>query len=489
MKTFLAILLTILGTIFFITILSFEIMRVKRKNSEIHKSRKEEEKARKTILSDEKKIQRISKIGKLGKTLKSINDETFFLNVEYKDSIICKSFEEYDNYNCKAYIYEKGFDLLKVIYNLLNNEKKNTEIFKHYKKQFFSCCEFTSADEIKKIHKRGMSVKEFQRIEQKYGQERVRDIKYPKEPSITIIARYGRNESTIPVNLMFAKDLLERNFLQENSQLLKKCQELNEKYKDKLYKKEEYSVICQTYNEYVKFNKFDAICKIGCDPQELYEKAESLERTYEEYREQYLLLSNCYLQKNPNEPSYDVEIMGVEKFQEIEREIFKKLEYSQNLFVLNIIFTVEYTSPAKRNYYKKEEIVTKTDLEEIIKQIQIDLEEKRQKEEIKKEKKLQKREERLLEKEAAFGRIETREKIIAKKEKDLFQREKEFFIATHGQIYAPSAEPLLMERNNAAEEETGKELSTWGKLKKLQKEFENGEISYQEYDERRKSLL
>ena len=77
---------------------------------------------------------------------------------------------------------------------------------------------------------------------------------------------------------------------------------------------------------------------------------------------------------------------------------------------------------------------------------------------------------------------------LEQKEADLAQREKEFQQATQGHIYAVSDSPASIEVEQPTIKNAEESLSTWEKMKRLKKAYEDGEITYEEYNEKRKHL-
>ncbi|MBO5214963.1 MAG: SHOCT domain-containing protein [Clostridia bacterium] len=112
------------------------------------------------------------------------------------------------------------------------------------------------------------------------------------------------------------------------------------------------------------------------------------------------------------------------------------------------------------------------------------------------ERALGRREDRLAEKEEAYGSVESwerhlakREETLSRREETLSRREEEFLVATRGHIYAVSDSPIPVEVEQPKSETREEALSTWSKMKRLKKAYDNGEITYEEYNEKRKNLL
>ena len=211
----------------------------------------------------------------------------------------------------------------------------------------------------------------------------------------------------------------------------------------------------------------------------------------------------------------------------------EKLLYKSSLLkkpttVISVKYVATYTSPAGKNSYRLDRDFSHYQFESLLNEIVDRIREKELKEKekeqrriereelyskVRKEKNMQKRESRLAEKEALYGSIETRERTLerredrlaekeaaygsieyrerhlTKREEDLSQREEEFSIATREHIYAVSDSPAPVEVEQPKIATTEESLSAWEKMKRLKKAYENGEITYEEYNEKRKHLL
>lgn len=159
----------------------------------------------------------------------------------------------------------------------------------------------------------------------------------------------------------------------------------------------------------------------------------------------------------------------------------EKLYYSlkQKSPVTDIIIKVHatYTSPSGRNHYWIDESYDYAQIKQMLSDI-----EQRQ-ELIRLEKEL--KEKIAAEKRAKEKRLRELDKIeiqLKEKEELLSQKEKEFQEATKGHIYST-------EHTNVFEEEGYKEKTKYQLLKDLRKQFENGEITKEEYNSKRKELI
>lgn len=162
-----------------------EARRINRIRSEearrINRIRKNEEKEHKKMLS-------VARLGRLGASLDTINQQLDFMQVVHKEVVECKTIVEYENFTLKAYFSAHFFEISDVFAELQDNVVKNSEIYKQYKRSFFTCNDFTPDKEVKRIPKRGMSVRQFKELEEKLFNEK---IKTPPDDKIAIEKETG----------------------------------------------------------------------------------------------------------------------------------------------------------------------------------------------------------------------------------------------------------------------------------------------------------
>ena len=158
----------------------------------------------------------------------------------------------------------------------------------------------------------------------------------------------------------------------------------------------------------------------------------------------------------------------------------EKLYYSlkQKSPVTDIIIKVHatYTSPSGRNHYWIDISYNYAQIKQMLSDIEQRQELKRLEKEIKEKIAAEKRA-----KEKRLRELDKLEIKLKEKEELLTQKEKEFQEATRGHIYST-------EHTNVFEEEY-KEKTKYQLLKDLRKQFENGEITKEEYNSKRKELI
>lgn len=193
---------------------------------------------------------------------------------------------------------------------------------------------------------------------------------------------------------------------------------------------------------------------------------------------------------------------------------------------LTMSASISYTSPQGRNSYYKEARLTHYEIKEMLIDVKMEIEreekeksyllEQKRKQKLAKDtdKLLQDEERQLLREKRERERreiLEYRERVRAeerlikaeytasknkriydklqKQKEDLDKREQEFQLATQGHIYSlPTSLPSKTSEEEVVEE-SDESLSAWEKMKLLKKSYENGEITYKEYNEKRKHLL
>ena len=213
--------------------------------------------------------------------------------------------------------------------------------------------------------------------------------------------------------------------------------------------------------------------------QSLLDKIDTNRVLWTEYADKYYALEN-YTSKD--------ELLAIKL--KIPYNIFLRHEkalYSKSMLTaptrsISFHYHASYTSPAGRNSYSRDKNYSNVDIKRFINKIinqraeQLRREEERRKKEIE-------REETRRQKIATAKQNEKKQKELLQREESLSQREKEFQDATKGHIYSAQY-TFIVER--PAEIDTA---STWVKLRRLKQLYDNGEITYAEYENRRKELL
>lgn len=199
--------------------------------------------------------------------------------------------------------------------------------------------------------------------------------------------------------------------------------------------------------------------------------------------------------------------LGIKKFMELERTVCNDIILKGINNEFNIEVNIIYTSPQGRNYNQRDYHINHNRIKDLFIEIEEDKYAYEKELKIKEELLLKKKEEKItkqLEKqkiaeERANKRKEEQKQIqeilksketILKQQKELEKKEEEFKKATQGHIYSPT-QPMQLSFSDSVIEQSKEdnELSAWVKLKRLKAQFDNGEISFEEYQTKRKDLL
>ena len=215
----------------------------------------------------------------------------------------------------------------------------------------------------------------------------------------------------------------------------------------------------------------------------LYNQACENQTLYEEYQNSYDELPQ-YFRSIVEIEALENSPIEAEKFRTIENKIYAQLKLEEPIMDFSIAYEIEYTSPAGRNYYCKDEYVNKAYLGKILKEVESEKLWKKAFEEHKEYERQKKARER-----AEINDIKRLKEKLERKELELAQREREFQQATQGHIYA-GGDSLAYIKEERPNIETAKQpLSDWEKMKLLKTAYDNGEITYEEYSEKREQLL
>lgn len=356
-----------------------------------------------------------------------------------------------------------------------------------------------------------MSVRQFKELEEKLFNEK---IKTPPDDKIAIeiTIKVQQTKKIITIGEVEIKRLLqeikaerEYNFVCLNSFLYKELCELNKKYTFNKINVPSFDIKCNSYSEYQKFDIRQYVWKRLIMKMDglafLYNQICVNQTLYQEYQKCYCKYSK-YLRSIDEIKSMKEIPLSAERFQIIEQKIYSQLMLKEPIVDFSVCYKIEYTSPAGRNHYSKKESLTKKMLGDILGDIEnekmelqaferemesLRAEEEQKKQELKRQKEIDKQK-RAQERAEIRALLKNKGKL-EQKEAELAQREQEFQRATQGHIYAVLDGAIPVEVEHPKIETTEELLSAWEKMKWLKKTYENGEITYEEYNEKRKHLL
>lgn len=279
------------------------------------------------------------------------------------------------------------------------------------------------------------------------------------------------------------KAIRNRIITKDNSQLYKAIQKLNEKYQFS-YDVHDPLVMSTTAKSKRSLEKID-----------LYEFASSMLREYKLYYEGILnkvdenkrlydqyILDYKDIEKYTNEEEFNqlnIEKISFKTFNECEKHLYQNGMKKKPVVSVHAFVQATYTSPAGRSNYQIEINIPMAKLRNIIEKNDAD-EESLTKERSAKERALVAKKE----KERKLRELDKKEKELNEREEMIKAKESEFLKATEGHIY--SAEQVVTEDTDKSVE---KMASPYEKLQALKEQFENDEISREEYDKRRNELL
>ena len=257
------------------------------------------------------------------------------------------------------------------------------------------------------------------------------------------------------------------DFVKDKSNLLQILNKINNNdyfYNFKYQKK--YDIYCIKRLEYNEFD-FDKelvalLRKDICGYENLLEQYRNNVKKYEKYCKEYVALKELSVKQE----TYSFEI-DFNKFKTIENKFYT--EWKKNPPVKPSIMLIKhYVTPQGRDSYEQGREFS---LEEII----LLLEEA-------------KKPEMPAKKRMSRAQLEKKQAELEKREEELEDKTREFIKATKNHLYSPLEEQQAF-KEDVKEENSDKQDHLYIKLKKLKKEFESGQISFDEYTERRNEIL
>lgn len=212
----------------------------------------------------------------------------------------------------------------------------------------------------------------------------------------------------------------------------------------------------------------------------LFEGIDSNDKKYREYLKKYENIEK-YTTKEEYVKLVNVKV-SYKIFSKIEKRLYKTAMLVAPVLQINATCHASYTSPAGKNHYWRDASYTYSQLKQIVQMIEDAKKEEKRKLEEKERIKLQKSL-----KEKKLRELDRIERQLNEKELQLKTKEEEFTEATKGHIYSSEAVANI---DKTIEKKTGdNEESAYSLLKKLKQQFECGEITFEEYSNRKKDLM
>lgn len=270
-----------------------------------------------------------------------------------------------------------------------------------------------------------------------------------------------------------------KSYVQQNSPMFKSVKRLNDGYSfDKeICKKHNYSKNLNNKRQFDCFDYTKWVYQLICSNPHFFDRLDTIYdeecKKYDKYSSEYNLLKKFRDESDVEDLSLDFET-----FNYIERKIYNENK-KPPIIKPSITLQISYTSPTGRNHYYDEHTYTYYDLLKIIEEKeqseQLVIKEKERKEKLAQEKR---------EKEKKLRDLNKLEAKLSQKEKEITAKEKEFIEATREHIYTADKIELTKQKI-----EIDENLSLTQKLKLLRTKFDNGEITYEEYQSKRKELM
>ena len=482
----------------FIVVMLFISIRVGAHCLEDQEERKFKKSAKDKVEQDkQRKIVREHSL--FYKKLLEINHKYVFLSVEWKEVFEC-NWRIFKNFDKKKYIK----DLLKtkpqIINELFENVKKNENTYKEYYKEFCACEEYTSEEQIKKIRHRKMSVKRFKELEKELQSSIIKE-RPTIYISIVIQVKCQGTEKRVVVSQNELENIQEeykkeqlrllqerlareeeekrkreyekaKQFVVEHSEVVRRLKLMEEKYRFYNISKPIFYIECESYSQYNKFNirKYvkEQLLKYPKQFDDFFEKADKNFTLYFQYKKEYDACKYYLF----TEITIEMDGIDFRKIQEIEKALYESCLKSRPIWEKEIQYIIRYSSPTGRNQYQNEEYLDATDINELLKEIQLD-EEKKKQQAIERQKEAKER--------AELKNLLKKQEELLKREEDLARKEHEFLLATKGHIYTRNEtvpeQPIMEAQKDSAD-----------RLTLLRDSFERGEITFEEYQEEKKKL-
>ena len=488
------------------------------------------------IPKSNKKILYVEQNSKMCKELEEINKKYRFAYIQCPVyTITCDTLREYQRLDCIDEAKKKFTIYYEDIVKLYKKAEENGKVWREYLKEYSDAEQYMSVEEIEALPQRKIKVKTFMLLEKelfinkklnspttrislsckiKYTSPQGRN-SYEKDHTLshydiaTVVKAKEKKEEELrererkeSLRLHAEQERLQKEkerkeeeqrkqkaieeqrkrdfaFVAENSKAYQTILLLNKKYFFHNVGVPIFKINCGSSTQYSNFSTIKyfkgQFTENPLKFEEFFKKVDENRERYSQYNLEYQGCENYF----PSECMVELTTMTLEKFYSIEKKLYKQAKIIP-FMEKKLRYIIEYTSPSGRNSYRRDEYLYEEDIKRAIEQLIIEDETRKQKELAKQQRAQEQAEIRALLKNK--GKLE-------QKEAELAQREQEFQRATRGHIYAVSDIPAPVEVEQPKIETTEESLSAWGKMKRLKKDYENGEITYEEYNEKRKHLL
>lgn len=209
----------------------------------------------------------------------------------------------------------------------------------------------------------------------------------------------------------------------------------------------------------------------------LFNKIDENIRDYRNYQSEYKSIEKYTTEEEFTK--FENVKLKYKTFLSCEKKLYKQLKLKEPTMDLLAECHATYTSPSGRNHYWRDASYSFNQLKQMLKNVeqkqQMAIQEKERKEKLAQEKR---------EKEKKLRELNKLEEKLTQKEKEINEKEREFIEATKEHIY--TTDKLEVKKQEIVIDEN---LSLTQKLKLLKEKFDNGEISYEDYQAKRKELM
>ena len=209
----------------------------------------------------------------------------------------------------------------------------------------------------------------------------------------------------------------------------------------------------------------------------LFNKIDENIRDYRNYQSEYKSIEKYTTEEEFTK--FENVKLKYKTFLSCEKKLYKQLKLKEPTMDLLAECHATYTSPSGRNHYWRDASYSFNQLKQMLKNVeqkqQMAIQEKERKEKLAQENR---------EKEKKLRELNKLEEKLTQKEKEINEKEREFIEATKEHIY--TTDKLEVKKQEIVIDEN---LSLTQKLKLLKEKFDNGEISYEDYQAKRKELM
>lgn len=434
---------------------------------------------------------------KLYARLLAVNDKYHF-NAPLEDKLF---FDKQINSTWAEFVLQKIEENIEYYIDYIDKIKCNYIMWKNYNAEYYSINNYATIREISNLK---ISLKAFNKIEQ----ELLKNNKLSKPTTDFFVCTIKTVEGVSRLIRVFSQENFEKLLDEAIEQVVIKHSRL---YASILYVNNKFDFDTSIHDKIMieekcpskmSFDNFDWIKHIymQINSNVIYytdyiNKTKVNKDLWEKYKIEYKSINNFATEENIRNLKIPLDV-----FNKIEKGLLKKKMLKPTIN-FTVDFNISYSSPLGRNFYSAEKTFSQEEFEQLI----VEAIETKKREELEQQQREQERIERERQKELLrqqreqerqqqraekakernlIAQLERKSKQLQKREETLNKKEEEFKTATQGHIYSTAH---IVENVEHTVDDTNE--STWVKLKHLKQRFDNGEITYDQYEQNRKELL